>query len=57
MPSDREFQGEQEYVFPESFQGFLQFEKSKKLKGCKTTRFFAFFYKIEFSSFVPTWII
>jgi hypothetical protein len=48
MSFDRKFQGEQEYMFPEFFQGFLPFEKSKKLKGVKQLDFSPFFIKLCF---------
>jgi hypothetical protein len=48
---DREFDGEQEYVFSEFFRGSLVFEKSKNLEGCEKVNFSPILYKVEFFKF------
>ena len=51
IPFDREFHGEQEYMFPEVFTSFLPFEKLKKLDEYDKLNFPLFFSKLQFSNF------
>jgi hypothetical protein len=48
---DREFDGEQEYMFYKPFRGSLPFKKSKNLEGYEKVNFSPILYKVEFSKF------
>ena len=50
IPFDREFHGEQEYMFLDVFRSFLPFDKLKILDECDKFNFPLFFSKFQFSN-------